>query len=104
MRLLGFLLMAVMMVSLFAVGVFAGDTANDVNETASQPSETLTWKDGDVIDGITISKDVTINVRGAVTVNGTIRLAPDAICNVVFNGSENAKLIRGEGFTGHVLR
>jgi hypothetical protein len=102
-RLLGFLLVAVMMVSLLGLGVFAGDTVNDVNETATQPSETLTWKDGDVIDGITISKDVTINVSGTVTVNGTIRLAPDAICNVVFNGSENAKLIRGEGFTGQMF-
>ena len=34
MRLLGFLLAAVMMVSLFGLAVFAGDTANDVNDAA----------------------------------------------------------------------
>lgn len=34
MRLLGFLLVAVMVVSLLGLGVFAGDTANDVNDAA----------------------------------------------------------------------
>lgn len=66
-------------------------------------TEDMTWNDGDVVKGVTISGDVTITVNGTVTIAGTIRLSPDAISNVTFNGENNAKLIRGGGFTGQMF-
>ncbi len=66
-------------------------------------TENMVWNDGDVIDGVTLSGNVTITVKGTVTVTGTIRLSPDAISNVTFNGENDAKLIRGSEFTGQMF-
>jgi hypothetical protein len=84
MRLLGFLLMAVMMVSLFAVGVFAEDTANVAKigdtEYATLADAVSAAKAGDTITFLTnITGDVTIGknltIDGAsFTYTGTITL------------------------------
>ena len=61
------------------------------------------WENGAVIGGVTISGKVTITIRGTVTVAGTIRLNPDAISSVTFNGESDAKLTRGGDFTGQMF-
>ena len=66
-------------------------------------SENMDWEDGDIVNGITIAGDVTITVKGTVTVTGTIRMSPDNISKVTFNGEDNAKLIRGGDFTGQMF-
>jgi len=78
--------------------------ANDVTEPITgNINEDMTWNDGDVINGVTLSGNITITVKGTVTVTGTIRLSPVAVSNVTFNGEENAKLIRGGDFTGQMF-
>ena len=89
-------------------GVTPVEVYYDESSTISAPiSGTITsdvvWKDGDIVGNVTIAGNVTITVKGTVTVNGTIRLSPDAISDVVFNGSDNAKLIRGAGVTGQMF-
>ena len=66
-------------------------------------TEDMVWNGGDVIDGVTISGDVTITVNGEVTINGTIKLDPNAISKVIFEGAKDAILIRGEEFAGQMF-
>ena len=94
------LLLAIAMVMAIVPMTFA--LATEINGTEAI-SENMVWNDGDVVNGVTISGNVTITVKGTVTVNGTIRLSPDAISNVVFEGEDNAKLIRGSAFTGQMF-
>ena len=76
---------------------------DEVTPITGTITEDTVWEAGAVIGGVTISGNVTITVKGTVTVAGTIRLNPDAISKVVFNGENDAKLIRGNGFTGQMF-
>ena len=101
------LLAVLMLTSTMSIPVFAEEMGSDTGDQDTAITGTINenteWKDGDVIGDVTIADDVTITVNGEVTVAGTIRLAPDAICDVTFNGENDAKLIRGGGFTGQMF-
>ena len=107
-RFLSLVLAFALVFGLFPANVFATEAEsivqNDEPKTITGTiTEDMTWNDGDVVAGATISGNVTITVKGTVTVTGTIRLNPDAISTVVFNGENDAKLIRGGGFTGQMF-
>ena len=99
-RLIAMLLKFAMLLSLVSVSAFAAE-----NEPASGIiTEDTVWNDGDVISGVTIKGNVTITVNGTVTVAGTISMGTGSIHNVTIKGANaDAKLIRGEGFTGQMF-
>ena len=80
-----------------------GVTATAEEAVTGTISEDTVWENGTVVGDVTICGDVTITVNGTVTVAGTIRLNPDVISHVTFQGSSDAKLIRGGGFTGQMF-
>ena len=115
-KFLSWLLIACMVLTMFPMTAFAAedDGSVDINNLSSTETDETTpvtgtitedavWDDGTVVGGVTIAGDVKITVKGTVTVTGTIKFSPDTISNVVFEGENDAKLIRGGDFTGQMF-
>lgn len=125
-RLLCMLLTLILAIGLFSVSALAEESTNseiDLSKgtcTITEAGEEATpitgaisadakWGDGTVVGDVTISggtasDPIEITVSGTVTVTGTIRLSPDAISNVVFEGgTDGGKLVRGGDFTGQMF-
>lgn len=106
---LAWLLALMMLVCAMPLSVFASETDlnaivdGDQTPVTGTISENVVWNDGTVVNGVTLSGDITITVRGIVTVTDTIRLSPDAISSITFKGENDAKLIRGGEFTGQMF-
>ena len=109
-KFLAFMLSLAMLLSLLAVPVFA----SEITEVKTGDSGGIVeWLNGDTVtQDITIKrtdngeygtaeKPITINIKGTVTVSGTITVESD--CYVVFHGAENAKLVAGKSFTDEIL-
>ena len=99
-RLIAMLLTFAMLMSFMSVSAFAAENEPDTGII----TEDITWENGAIINGATIKGDVTITVKGTVVIAGTIKMASDSIHKVTIKGgTADAKLIRGNGFTGQMF-
>ncbi|MBQ7230946.1 MAG: hypothetical protein IJX04_08645 [Oscillospiraceae bacterium] len=101
-RFLALALAVFMVVGMMPMSVFAAETTSE--PITGTITEDTVWNDGDVIGGVTIAGDVTITVNGTVTVAGTISMNTSSLNTVTIKGgTADAKLIRGNGFTGQMF-